>query len=147
MAEQSNPTTQYVHDDRGGRWQRWSVLLPALTFLAGLLLGAAVIAATGSDDEPERVAAAGTSPAAPGPTPTATPLTVTVPGQCVEAAERAEVAYQILESGVAAARELNPQGVADAVARAQQERAQVEALIQQCRQAATDAAVNPAPTP
>lgn len=153
MTEHAGATRGHddADDDRGSGWQRWSVLLPALTFLAGLLLGGAVIAATATDDGEERVAAGPTaSPtAAPGQPsqPTPTDLVVRVPGPCVQAAERAEVAYMILEEGVAAARDLDARRLADLVDRAQQERPQVEALVRQCQQATGDAIVNPAPTP
>lgn len=152
MTEQSGATRgpAEADDDRGGGWRRWSVLLPALTFLAGLLLGGAVIAATATDDGEERVAAAPTATPTVGsgqPQPTPTDLVVRVPGPCVQAAERAEVAYLILEEGVAAARDLDARRLAELVDRAQQERPEVEALVRQCQQATGDAIVNPAPTP
>ena len=132
-------------DAGGSRARTWSVLLPAITFLAGLALAAAVLGATGAGDEP----AAAARPT-PTPTPSASPgqpeLVVTVPGPCLQAAERAEQAYALLEQGVTAARDLDARALADLVDQVQRERPQVEALVQACREAAGDAVVQPTPT-
>ena len=129
----------------GPWWRRWSVLLPALTFLVGLLLGAAVIAALSSDGDDERAA-----PRAPAPAPTAQPspsaaLTVRVPEPCVRAADKAEQAYALLEQGVAAARDLDARGLQELVDTVQRERPQVEALVRQCREQSATALAQPTP--
>ena len=130
-------------DDDGPRWRRWSVLLPALTFVAGLALGAAVLgASTTEDEEGERPAPS----AAPTPTPEEGGLLVRVPPSCLQAAERAEQAYALVEQGVAAARELDARELADLVDEVQQQRPQVQALVDACRAAAADAVVQPRPT-
>ncbi len=131
----------------GPWWRRWSVLLPALTFLVGLLLGAAVIAASSSDGDDEQAAprAAAPAPTAP-PSPTG-PFTVRVPGPCVQAADKAEQAYGLLEQGVAAARDLDARRLQELVDTVQRERPRVEALVRQCREQSAAALVQPAPAP
>ena len=143
--EGKHQQTTALADAPGTRARTWSVLLPALTFLAGLGLAAAVLGATGADDEPDAAARP-----TPTPTPSASPaqpeLVVTVPGPCLQSAERAEQAYALLEQGVTAARDLDARALADLVDQVQRERPQVEALVQACREAAGDAVVQPTPT-
>lgn len=131
-------------DEDGSRWRRWSVLLPAVTFVTGLALGAAVLGASTTQDEE------GAVPAAPTAAPTAAPgqgeLLVRVPPSCLQAAERAEQAYALVEQGVTAARELDARGLADLVDQVQQQRPEVQALVDACRAAAGDAVVQPRPT-
>ena len=139
----SGSSARTTSDDRPA-WRRWSVVLPAVTFLLGLLLGAVVVAASG-DDEQDRTAA----PAAPkaAPTPSAEgQLTVRVPGPCLRAAEAAEQAYAVLEQGVAAARDLDARRLQELVDTVQRERPQVEALVRACREQAAAALVSPAPS-
>ncbi len=118
-------------------------MLPAVTFLLGLLLGAVVVAASG-DDEDQTAA-----PAAPSavPTPSAEgQLTVRVPGPCLRAADEAEQAYAVLEQGVAAARDLDARRLQELVDTVQRERPQVEALVRACREQAAAALASPAPS-
>ena len=135
---------RHLTDEPSGRWGRWSVLLPALTFLAGLLLGAAVLGATRSDDgtPPPRAAPS----AVPTPSPSPSDALVRVPGPCLQAAEQAEQAYALVEQGVAAARELDARGLADLVDEVQRRRPEVQALLEACRTAASRGIVEPAPT-
>lgn len=129
-------------DQDGARWRRWSVLLPALTFLAGLALGAAVLGASTTQDDTQ----AAPPPPSAAPAPTASDLLVRVPGPCLEAAERAEQAYALVERGVTAARDLDARGLADLVDEVQQQRPEVQALVDACRTAAGNAVVQPSPT-
>lgn len=137
----SGPLTPVEPSD-GGR--RWAVLLPAVTFLAGALLGGAVIRA-GSDDDPD---AAASRPPSASPSPSADPDTVLVrvPGPCVQVADRTEEAYALLDRGVLAARDLDAGGLADLVDEVQRLRPQVQELVEQCRSAARDSVVEPAPS-
>lgn len=130
-----------------GTWKRWSVLLPALAFVAGLLLGGAVIGVGLQQDHQQQGAVAAGGP--PTPTPSASPsgLTVDVPGSCLQAANKAEDAYGLVEKGVAAARGLDARALADLVDQAQRQRPEVQRLIDACRAAAQTAVVEPSPTP
>lgn len=139
------PAVTSTQDDSG--WRRWSVLLPALTFAAGLALGAAVVGVSqlGSDD--------GAPLAVPSPTASPTPLAtsspgalrVTVPAPCVQAAEEAETAYGVLDRAVEAVRQLDARALADVVDVAQVERTEIEALVDECRAAAGEQIVQPEP--
>lgn len=135
--DRHEPSARLVDQDEA-RWRRWSVLLPALTFLAGVALGAAVLGASTTEDEPRA------APTAP-PTPSASPtdVTIRVPGPCLQAAERAEQAYALVERGVTAARDLDARELADLVDEAQRQRPEVQSLVEACRSAATDAVVQP----
>ena len=129
-------------------WKRWSVLLPALTFLVGLALGAAVIGVAQSTDEgvegPEALASPGA--AAPSPTPTSGDLNVTIPASCVEAAEKAEFAYDVLQDAASAVRDLDARRLAEVVDLAQTEQAEVDRLISACREAAGSSLLEPDPS-
>ena len=125
-------------------WERWSILLPAVTFLVGAALGAGIMGAadSGSDDavKPETPAAQAPTPV---PTPSPSALTVTVPGACVEAAEKAERAYDVVEEGLTALRTTDARKLADLVDTLQDEEPQVRALVDQCREAAANGIVTP----
>ncbi len=133
-------------DEDGSRWRRWSVLLPALTFVAGLALGAAVLGASTTEDGEGTVAAPAPAPPAAAPAPTPSDLLVRVPGPCLQAAEQAEQAYALVEQGVTAARELDARGLADLVDQVQRQRPEAQAQVDACRSAAATSVVEPAPT-
>ena len=87
-------------------------LIPAVTFLVGLALGAVVVAVTssGGDDSPR----AGDQPSGtpttsvPAPTLTASPdVSVTVPGECIEVADDAEALLALVDDAAGAVRDLN----------------------------------------
>lgn len=135
-------------EEAGSSWRRWTVLLPAGTFLVGVLLGGAVVGAAGQDDDGSGTVAQG-SPSA-SPTPTASgdgDLVVTVPGPCVQVADRAEAAYALLDRGIAAARDLDAGALAELVDEVQRDRPEVQALVQRCREAGAANVVEPEPEP
>lgn len=134
-------------EEQDSRWRRWSVLLPALAFLAGLLLGGAVLGAAGRSDDQTGATGERVRPSAtPTPSPSGGDLLVRVPGPCLQAADRAEQAYALLERGVTAARDLDARALADLVDQVQQQRPEVQALVERCRAAAATAVVQPSPT-
>ena len=133
-------------------WQRWSVLLPILTFVAGLVLGASALAIMQTGDaggEQPLAQASPTQEPVQEPSPEVSPgaLRVTVPAPCVRAAEKAEVAYEVLDDAVAAVRDFDARRLADLVDRAQAERAMTEALVDDCQDAAGRQLVEPLDTP
>lgn len=133
-------------------WQRWSVLLPALTFVVGLVLGAVAIGVTQAGDADPQQPLAEESPdegSAGEPSPEVSPgaLRVTVPAPCVRAAEKAEVAYDVLDDAVAAVRDFDARRLADVVDRAQAERALTEELVDACEAAAGRQLVEPIGSP
>lgn len=114
------------------------MLLPALTFLVGLALGGALVGVTSGSDEVDGDANGPTVTSAPtpepaGPLPSPTGLLVRVPDPCLQAVDKAEVAYGVLDQAVAAARELDARRLQELVDQVQQERRQTEALVEACR--------------
>jgi len=126
------------------------VLLPALTFAVGLALGAAVVGVSqlggSSSDEPLAAPSSSSTPAPEPVAPSPSALRITVPAPCVEAAEQAETAYDVLDRAVTAVRELDARQLADVVDAAQTERAETEALVDACQAAAGEQLVEPAAT-
>ena len=143
------PATSTATSSESG-WRRWSVLLPALTFAVGLALGAAVVGVSqlgGSSSDEPLAAPSSSSTFAPEPVaPSPSALRITVPAPCVEAAEQAETAYDVLDRAVTAVRDLDARQLADVVDAAQTERAETEALVGACQAAAGEQLVEPAAT-
>ena len=131
-------------------WRRWSVLLPALAFAVGLALGAAMVGVSqlggSSPDEPLAAPPSASAPAPEPAAPSPSALLITVPAPCVQAAEQAETAYDVLDQAVTAVRELDARQLADVVDAAQTERAETEALVDACQDAAGQQLVEPAET-
>lgn len=130
-------------------WKQWSVLLPALTFLVGLALGAAVLGIAQTTDEGVEGPTAGGSAApdaSPSPSPTSSDLTVVVPATCVEAAEKAELAFDVLQDAASAVRDLDARRLAEVVDLAQSEQPEVDRLVSACREAAGTRLLEPSPT-
>ena len=143
-------------DSTGSRW--W--LLPLATFLAGLVLGAVVLAVTRDGGNESTVATTGpattvTVTGAPGATgsptstePGATPsgVTVTVPQECIELADDARAAGNLLEDAAAAARDLNADRLADIVRQMQTARQDLDTAAGACQNARGGATTQPSPT-
>ena len=131
-------------------WKSWSVLLPALTFLVGLALGAAVVGvASTSDDGVEGPTAQESQEPSPSPSPTSSDLVVTIPAPCVEAAEKAELAFDVLQDAASAVRDLDARRLAEVVDLAQTEQEVVDRLVSECRAQSGNQLLEPAgePTP
>lgn len=110
-------------------------LIPAVTFLVGLLLGAVVVGATHVGDP------AGTDGAlaAPSSSPTATgrpDLTVVVPASCLEALDRAERAVDSVRAATEAIKNLDAAALRTVVDQLQQLRSRVTEQADLCRAAA-----------
>jgi len=129
--------------DRSLRRLTW--VLPALAFLVGVVLGAAVVgaiasggagtAADGSADE-QRGATRGTT-AVPSPgQPRDTTATVTVPSECAALADDAQDAASLLEQAATAARDLDAKTLADVARRMRDARDHLTAQADACRGAA-----------
>lgn len=115
-------------------------LVPALTFAVGLLLGALVVAAATSGDDADPPAQA---VATPEPSPAAGgDLEIVVPASCLQAAEQADEVVEIMNRGVVAAGDLDAQAVQEALDELVDMRPTIEALIDQCREAAAAEVTN-----
>lgn len=118
--------------------RRWNRVLPALTFLAGLLVGALVVGLGNDADTPDEAARRPVPTTTPTPTstPSAATVTVVVPASCLQAVEQAEGAAVTVREGVEAARRLDVTQLQATLERLQGSAASAGALAQQCRQAA-----------
>jgi len=109
----------------------WSRLVPAATFVVGLLLGGLLIGlgadGGGSTDEAEE-ATPTESTATPGDSPTA----VLVPASCAEAGQEAELAVQLMRDGAAAVRDVQPEKLADVLDDLEDTQARLEELSAAC---------------
>ena len=147
----SEPVGESPSSDGDGR-SAWTWLLPALTFLLGAALSAALFV-LGDTDEPEL--------AAPRVSPTAEPtegdlpadeqeVVVQVPAACVEAAELAQTVTSALGDVADAAGALDARRLQESLDVVQQIRPEVEATASECRDLAADARVvtqDPTSTP
>lgn len=116
-------------------------LVPALTFAVGLLLGALVVGAATSGDDADPPAAQ--AMATPDPTPAAGgDLEIVVPASCLQAAEHADEIVEIMNRGVIAAGDLDAEAVQEALDELVEMRPTIEALIDQCREAAAAEVTN-----
>ncbi len=114
---------------------RWTWLLPALTFVAGVALAGAVFAVTdsGNDSGTEADARASASPASPTPLPSPAGLVVTVPQSCLDAADGVTRTSQEVRGAVDAVRDLDARRLQEIVDRIQALQPQVQELANSCR--------------
>lgn len=122
-------------------------LVPAATFLVGLLLGGVVVGVSGSGDD------TGAGPKAPS-SPTASPTTsgdasprpaatVTVPGACLEVADSTQQLLSLVQDAVAAARDLDASRLSSIVRQLQEAQSGLQQQAEACRSAAPTVAPSP----
>ena len=151
-AENDPPPRAGARGGGEGRARRLSWLLPALTFVVGVALGAVVVSAVNSAGSGAGTTAGSARPATPGPGPAgarATPspgtsgdLTVTVPAECAALADDARDAANLLEQAATAARDLDAKALADVARRMQDARDRLAAQADACGGAAPSASVS-----
>lgn len=134
-------TASSARPARGGRL---TALLPALTFLVGVLLGAVVVGVSGIGDEDGAVATPEPTATDPGTAPTTgTPdrpdATVTVPGACLDAAEGTQDLLALVQEAATAAQELDAAELSSIVRQLQELQATLESVSSDCRSAAASA--------
>lgn len=148
MSEPVGESTSSAGDGRSV----WTWLLPALTFLVGAGLSAALFA-LGDTDDPDLTAprAAPTAEPTGGDLPSEEPeVVVQVPAACVEAAELAQTVTSALGDVANAAGALDARRLQESLDVVQQIRPEVEATATECRELAADARVvtqDPTSTP
>lgn len=137
----------------------WSWLLPALTFLAGCVLGAVVVGVGVAGDEPSRPPVPSAAPEAgagrdgqDGDGAVDEDLYVRVPASCLRGADSALRMVDRVDEVVAAVRDVDARRLQETVDEIQQVRQQVEQLAQECRTAGRDSVEDasagpPVPTP
>ena len=130
----------------GARW--W--LIPAVTFVIGLVLGGALVGAL----RPESAEVAGDalpSPTSTGPQPTTTVTgapatgTVVVPAECLDVARDSQALLDLTEQAVAAARDLDAGRLSDIVRQIDEAQTTLRTHTQACR--AVDASLTSGSTP
>lgn len=148
------PNTQDGPTSSPGR-SVWTWLLPALTLVAGVALGASVVAAgtAGDDDEEPRasVSAEPSDPAAGGST-SEEDLLVRVPAACLQAADGAEEAAGQFDDVAEAVSALDAARLQELVDRFQQLQPEIQRQADECRSTAgaqlgDGTLVTPTPTP
>lgn len=137
MAENASSTG--VDDEQDGKGV-WLWLLPALMFLVGAALSAALFALGDTDDTAAvDKTTAGQSPSAePDASPTPDELVVQVPAVCVEAAELADSVSRALGEVIDAAGALDARRLQESLDVVQQMRPEIEATSAACRDLALD---------
>lgn len=108
-----------------------SRVVPAVTFLVGLLLGGLGVWLTAGDESPDTNAAQDTPSASP-PTATSPPTTITVPAACAEAGREAEQAVGLMRDAAAAVRDVRPGDLAELLNSLEDSQLRLEELAQQC---------------
>ena len=131
--EQPEPANWDGGTSRSSSTPRWAVVVPAATFIVGLLLGGVVIGVGIDSDEgsPESDASPTTSGA--GPTPTSD-VTVVVPNACIEAAATVNEAMDLIQDGVGAVRDFRPEELVEMLNQLELLDARARDLAQQCAQ-------------
>ncbi len=133
--------------ERSGRFTALARLVPAATFLLGLLIGSLLVAVGGNGGD-----RSGDSPgASPGASPSASPsastdVRVTVPAACGEAAANLKEATQLLRSSVGSVKDFDPQRIVDQLNRLEELDAETRPLVRLCSQVQV-ASSGPSATP
>jgi flagellin-like hook-associated protein FlgL len=115
-------------------------LIPAVTFLVGLALGAVVVAVTasGGDDSPSAGATPSGSPAPSVSAPTVTPtpdVSVTIPGPCIEVADDAQALLSLVDDAATAVRDLNASELSTILTQMQDAQTVLQDQVDQCQAA------------
>ncbi|QZY29188.1 hypothetical protein [Nocardioides coralli] len=127
-----------------GAWRRYGpVVLPALTFLIGIALGAGAVLAldTGADPvaEPDD---SSSSPA--GPEDSGGDTVVTVPGACERAAETLQEATRLLDDVAVSLRDFRPRELVDLLNQLEELDRETRELASQCSE---DVEITEEPSP
>lgn len=143
-----NPGSSHVQPRPRGRASKLFWIVPALTFLAGLVLGGVLIgvAGTGSDDVPglgpddgEETAEAGESPSPESATEPTQDRTVTVPASCLEVAQLSQEAIDLTREAAEAVGSLDARRLQEIVDELQALEPEINELAARCQDEAAGA--------
>lgn len=111
-------------------------LLPALTFIAGVALGAVVVAvgSSGNDGGGTTASPPTPAPAPVGPSPARSDLVVKIPGVCLDAIDSAEEATREVDDLVSAVRAFDAARLQALVDRFQELEVTIRASAEGCRE-------------
>lgn len=135
--------------------RRW--LVPAVVFVAGLLLGGGAVALSSANSSGSDQVAAPVASPSPTPSPSPSPadpadLAIRIPAPCVQVAEEADAAFQDIDQLAEAVRGFDARTLQQFLDRFQQVRPRIEALSQECQDRAAAGVVEgdlvtPTPAP
>jgi hypothetical protein len=135
-------------DGAGSSARSWVV--PALLFVAGLLLGGVAVAAANvgsGDDDPLATPSVSPSPS-PSPSPTPDPtggpedVIVRIPAPCVQVAQEADAAFDDVDAFAQAVRDFDARRLQEFLDRFQEVRPRIESLSEQCQNLASEGIVD-----
>jgi hypothetical protein len=141
------PAAPTIEVDEPG-WQRWALrLLPALTFVVGLGLGAVVVLASQPErDAPEAGGEPSASPSAAAGEGTADTV-VTLPGACEDAAETLTEATRLIDDVAAAVRDFRPDELVGLLDRLEDLDSEVRSQTAECSRVDVSESASPEPSP
>jgi hypothetical protein len=118
----------------------WYWVIPALTFIVGLTLGAVFMAASADPDTDDAAVLPTATAASTGPSAAGTPSDriVTVPASCEQGLDRARTALSTVGEAVDALGALDTARLQELLNRLEQARLEVDRLADQCRQEVPD---------
>lgn len=133
--------------------RRGGVLIPAATFLVGLLIGGLVIGLGRSGSSPSSTAgddgssSGASSSSSPTSTSTADPgeTVVTVPAACQEATDKVSEATRLLRSTVGDVRNFKPEKIVEALNRLEDLDGEIRPLLQECSRVEVTTGATPVP--
>jgi hypothetical protein len=143
---EGDPATRPAVVTRDRRSERYFLIVPALAFVIGVLLGGVVVAATGlgvsSNDGTTAAGGASSSPSptetgASATTSTSSDVVVTVPGECLQLSDESQQLLDLIDQAVQAARDLDATKLSGIVSQLQQAQQQLRTQTDACRAAAT----------
>lgn len=126
---------------------RLSVLIPALTFLAGLALGWAVVAVSQSDDPDDSPEASAEASESPTSAPAEGDIVVTVPAACEQSAANLREATSLLRESVGQVRDFNPDQIVDTLNRLEEIDEETRPLIDECEGVSVTQSPSESPSP
>ncbi len=126
--------------ERTPRVPLWAMLLPAVTLVAGLAIGAAV---TGAGNTPGPAASANATPSS---APAPSTVQVRVPVECLQLAQEAATALPPIDDAKSAVQSLDVQRLQDYIAKMQVAGPHLQELAQLCRDKAGNVQLEPVPT-
>ncbi len=146
MADQAQQSEHPSHHPRRSR-SRAAVLIPAASFLFGLLIGAVVVA-VGQNGGSTPNGSATPSVSAGSPTSAATgDVVVTVPAACRQASENLRTATTLLRSSVESFRTFDAQEIVDLLNRLEKLDRRTRPLVTECSKVEVDTSSSGATAP
>ena len=121
-------------------------LIPAATFVVGLLIGAALLYASGAGRDAGASKTPGTSGSTPSPNASSTPrgaTVITVPAACRDAAKKLQEATDLVRSSVDSVRNFDPDQLTKALRQLETIDAQARPLVRRC----ADVNITTSPSP